>query len=123
MIEFCADEYPIPPFSKRREKFHLRLLHLLGYPRHVSRLSWGVTGPQAVAWFMKKTGEIRYAGDPNRVWHGEIQDLYLPRREFEERLQIGCEVVHVFGSHLRPRLRQEAPASGSYIEWLLQHGD
>ena len=123
LIEYCADEYPVPPFSKRREKLRLRLWHLLGNPRHVSQLSWGVTGPQAVAWFLNKTGEIRYANDPGRVWHGTAQDLYLPRREFEARLPTGCEVVHLLGAHLRPHLRQEAVPSGSYIEWLLKHGD
>ena len=123
LIEFCRDEYPILPYFTASRKFRLRLEHFLGNPRHVSQFRWGFWGPPLVTRFLNESGEMQYAYEQGRTWRGRPETLYLPRREFEALLPLECDAVHIFGSALRPLLRDEGIPSGSYIEWLLQHGD
>ena len=126
LIEFCRDEYPVPSSFPAAKKIRLRLERFLGNPRcHVSQFPWMYWGPPLIARFLNETGEMRHAYEQGRTWHkpSEIQDLYLPRREFEALLNPECDAVHVCGALLRPRLRDEGIPPGSYIEWILQHGD
>jgi len=121
--EFCEDEYPVPPFCPSEQRVWLRILHILGMPKHVSRLRWGVWGPQALYYFLEKSGEIKYAFQSDRTWHRQIEELFKPHMEFKASLPTECDAIHLQGAGLRPRLQNQGIPSGSYIQWLLQQGD
>ncbi len=61
MLEFTSDEYPIPPWLSDEKRDKLQTLKDRGDGVHVSLLPWGVWGPDALSWFLKSTGEIKYS--------------------------------------------------------------
>ena len=61
LIDFCDDEYPIPPFFSWRYRCKLDIMKRIGKPVHVSYQKWGVWGPGALSYFLHENDEAKYA--------------------------------------------------------------
>jgi len=61
MLEFFQDEYAIAPWLKPDQKEELEKARAAGKPVHMTAQNWGFTGPGAVTWFLKDSGEIESA--------------------------------------------------------------
>lgn len=54
LIEASSDSYFIPWWFGSRKRQKLKIRKALGWPVHVSRLQWGVLGPQLLTYLIKK---------------------------------------------------------------------
>lgn len=81
MLTFMEDEHPIAPFLSPKAQEEARTAAAAGAPIHVSALPWGIWGPLGVTWFLKKTGEARFAR-PEAVYypvHYRDRNLFFKR--------------------------------------------
>ncbi|MEL7463564.1 MAG: hypothetical protein AAFN79_05830 [Pseudomonadota bacterium] len=77
MIEFTNDEYSIPPFVSRELQDDYRAAHEDGAPVHVSEMPWGIWGPLAITYFLKKTGEAKFAAPEAAYYPVHFKDRKL----------------------------------------------
>ncbi len=110
LIEFCEDYYSIPLLEHRKRVIiNLTLRKMIGFPVHVSRQRWGVWGPQALTWFLRKNREDRYAL-PVESFHPfgykDMSPLLLPDRETDERYLQDSLAVHLWGTWLRDQIQE-----------------
>ena len=68
MLAFTSDEYPVPPWYPDEKKSALQALKDKGEGMHVSRMPWGVWGPDALTHFLKDTGEIKHSRDKHVIY-------------------------------------------------------
>ena len=54
LLSYVEDPFVVPPFFPMKARAKLYAKKLLGRPRHVSDLNWGVFGPHAITHFAKK---------------------------------------------------------------------
>jgi hypothetical protein len=106
--DFCAEEFPVPPWAGAQERDRLEAARAAGTPVHVSDLAWGVWGPAAVTWFLTETGEIDEAL-PQQAFYPipfkDRRDLLAPDRDVTPRLGgAACLGVHLWNRRLRRRL-------------------
>jgi len=109
LITFVQDQFPIPPFYSMRKRTKLFVRKALGFPRHVSSLSWGVFGPDALTYFLQKTHEARYAFSTESLYpiHWRDTDLFLlPDALVYEQYLRNSRAVHLYGSNTRKILQQ-----------------
>lgn len=104
LIEFCDDEYPIPPFEKKKRRIiNLKLRKMIGVPVHVTRQFWGVWGPQALTWFLRKNHEDQHAL-PEKSFHPigykDPVPYLLPTNETYDRYLQDALAVHLWGTWL-----------------------
>lgn len=107
LIEFCEDDYPIPPFFAGRRRFQLAARQMIGFPVHVSRLKWGVWGPQALTWFLQKNQESGYALKKQSLYPIRDKNIFfLPGDEVRELYIKDAVSVHLYGRGMRKRLKE-----------------
>lgn len=51
----------IPPWLSTRKQKKYRRRALLGIPKKIENMPWGIAGPEAVTWYLKKDGLHKYA--------------------------------------------------------------
>jgi len=129
LLEFFQDEYAIAPWLKPWQQAELEAARAAGDPLHMTEQSWGFTGPAAVTWFLRKTGEIRYA-EPQSAFYPVsfrnrnqmILSRFSPEEEFDEHTR----GVHFWARRMKPRLEEKennTPRRGSFMEGLIEkHG-
>ncbi|MDR0808209.1 MAG: hypothetical protein LBE86_03635 [Gemmobacter sp.] len=130
LLEFTRDEFPIPGWLTEEEKAPLRAAHEGGKPVHASEQPWGVWGPDAVTYFLRKTGEIRFALKrvalyPVHYRHRGV--LLSPGGQLSKFCTDETFSIHLYGRRLRARIlaRREdgIPPVRSIVGRLLQkHG-
>lgn len=127
--EFTANEYPIPPWYPEKFKRKLQRAAEAGHPMHVGDLSWGVFGPQALTYFLQKTGESRYALAQGILYPFTYRQYKLPlKRNLDTSRWITPQTraIHFYGKNIRQKLRKirgGAPHPDSLLGQLLQqHG-
>ncbi len=107
LMEFCKNEYPIPPWVKDDERARLQDLHDKGTPEHVTELPWGVWGPAALTHFLKETGEEEYTL-PQEAFYPvsfkDRRDLLEPGTDLSDRVGRGCFGVHLWNRRIRRRI-------------------
>ncbi len=127
LIEFCEDYYSIPPFGKKKRKIiNLKIRKLIGFPVHVSRQGWGVWGPSALTWFLRKNREDHYAL-PGESFHPfvykDMSPLLLPERETYDRYLRDSFAVHLWGTWLRDEIQElDDIPDGSFLSHVLDLG-
>lgn len=126
MLTFFEDEYAIAPWLKEEQQAELRAARDAGRPLHMTEQPWGFTGPTAVTWFLKETGEIRYA-EPEAAFYPisfrHRNHMIRPRFNIEERLSTETRGVHFWARRMKPRLQEKEnnrPRSGSYMAKVLE---
>lgn len=79
LIEFCENEYPVPPFFSLRQRCKLHALKTIGKPVHVSFQKWGVWGPGALTYFLIKNGEANHSLDSKLLYpiNSQTPDIFL----------------------------------------------
>ncbi|WP_172293652.1 glycosyltransferase family 2 protein [Pseudoruegeria sp. HB172150] len=107
LLEFCEEEYPIPPWLSEPEIEQLKAAHKAGNPVHVTELKWGVWGPAALTWFLAQTGEVEHALPQNAFYpisFKDRRDLLNPSVDIEAQLGEGCYGVHLWNRRIRRRI-------------------
>lgn len=136
LIEFCEDEFPIPPFYPLHWKMKLSFMKALGKPIHVSFQKWGVWGPLALSYFLRKNGKDGNAQDSKLFYPilmGSIEDwkagknpFFLPSDEVKELYLKDAISVNLDSAEMNRRLKEMSKSmipTGSYLEEILRIGE
>lgn len=78
LTEFLTSEYPIPPWYNNNARLRMEQRKQEGHSLDLGVLAWGDTGPKALTYFAKSTGEIEYA---------QPQSVFFPI-SFQQRKKI-----------------------------------
>lgn len=129
LLKFFEDEYPIGPWLKPWQQTELQAAKDAGNPVHMTEQEWGFTGPAAVTWALKQTGEIKYAEPVSAFYpvsfkhrNHMILSRFTPEDSFDEAT-VG---VHFWARRMKPRLQEKennTPRRGSFMHGLIaKHG-
>ena len=129
MLDFFEDEYAIGPWLKPWQQKELQAEKDAGRPVHMTEQNWGFTGPAAVTYFLKKSGEIRYA-EPVEAFYPisfkHRNHMIMRKFDIEERLTKETRGVHFWARRMKPRLEEKEnnrPRRGSFMDGLIKkHG-
>lgn len=130
MIEFTADDYPIPPWYMHKDRKELQARKDAGEPVHVSLLPWGVWGPNALTHFLKKTGELQYSLPQAALYPVPFEKKSLMFRPAKcAKIEAMCTdetlSVHLWGRRFRGVAKAQGgrPARGSFADKICEkHG-
>jgi hypothetical protein len=104
LLEYTRNEYPIPPFFEKFIQNELTVLRLSGKPVHVSRMRWGVWGPLALTYFIKKNGHDHLARSREVFYpfhHSEAHMLVTSGFDVEARISESTLAVHLWNAKLK----------------------
>lgn len=128
LMDFFEDPYAIGPWLKPRQIEALEAERDAGRPVHMTEQEWGFTGPGAVTWFLKQSGEIKYAASEKAFYPISFIDrnwLILSRFTPEESFTDETRGVHLWARRMKPRLLEQEnnkPRRGSFLHRMLdQH--
>ena len=129
LLEFFQDEYAIAPWLKPWQQRTLQAARDEGQPVHMTEQDWGFTGPASVTWFLKKSGEIKYAEPQSAFYPISFKfrnTMINPKINIEDELGPDTMGVHFWARRMKPRLEEKegnAPAPGSFLHSLVEkHG-
>ncbi len=127
LLTFFEDPYAIGPWLKPHQIEELEYEQNAGRPVHMTEQEWGFTGPGAVSWFLKDTGEIEHAQDKDVFFPVSFKDrnhLILSRFNIEDEITENTRAIHLWARRLKPRLRDNEdnkPRRGSFLDQMLKH--
>ncbi|MCP9480976.1 hypothetical protein NNA36_03275 [Shimia sp. CNT1-13L.2] len=129
MLEFFEDEYAIGPWLKPWQQAELQAEKDAGRPVHMTEQNWGFTGPAAVTYFLKKSGEIKYA-EPVEAFYPisfkHRNHMIMGKFNIEDELTEDTKGVHFWARRMKPRLEEKEnnrPRRGSFMRQLIKkHG-
>jgi hypothetical protein len=104
LLDFTRNEHPIPPFFEKFIQNELAVLRLSGKPVHVSRMRWGVWGPLALTYFIKKNRHEHLARAREvfyPVHHSEAHMLVTSGFDVDARIGPSTLAVHLWNAKLR----------------------
>ena len=113
LLDFTSNEYPVPPFFEKHIQSELTVLRLSGKPVHVSRMRWGVWGPLALTYFIKKLGHEHLAR-PSEVFYpvhySEAHKLVTAGFDVDALIGPSTLAVHLWNAKLKQpsRVRPDA---------------
>ncbi len=126
MLQFTKDEFPIPPWTSETRQQFLRDRKSEGSGVHVSLLAWGVWGPDALTWFLKKTGEDRYARPAHVLYPVPFEFAGAPLKPNRVKrtkrfIREDTLSIHFWGRRFRNIAKKfnGLPPEGSYVYDLL----
>jgi hypothetical protein len=129
LMSFFDDHYAIGPWLKPHQREALEAERDAGHPVHMTQQDWGFTGPKAVSWFLKQSGEIEHAQKSQAffaVTFKERNHFILSRHTPEDKFSDKTRGVHLWARRLKPRLRDDEnnkPRRGSFLDRMLsKHG-
>ena len=129
LVRYTEDPYAIPPWIAPRHKQELIKAQESGDPKHVGEMPWGVWGPSAVTWLLKRHGEDRHAIEPHILYPIAYENRRImarPRGNCQRFIQPDTVSIHFYGRRMRPLLRDRfdsRPPPNSLIGQLLEkHG-
>jgi len=123
ICDFVSQEYPIPPFYENSTRFDLQQKSISGHPVDVRDLPWGVYGPHALTYFVRKNGLTHFA-KPSEVFYPiyltEAHFLLSSKYEMRELLTPSTIAVHLWNNALcdpkENRVGRLVVESGSFLE-------
>ena len=127
LLDFFKDPYAIGPWLKPHQIEELEYEQNAGRPVHMTEQEWGFTGPGAVSWFLKDSGEIEHAQDKDFFFPITFKDrnhLILSRFNIEDEITDNTRAIHLWARRLKPRLRDNEdnkPRRGSFLDKMLKH--
>ncbi|MEL7466255.1 MAG: hypothetical protein AAFN79_19440 [Pseudomonadota bacterium] len=127
-LEFMEDEFPIPPFLSKAVRAEYRAAAEAGAPVHVADMPWGLWGPVGLSFFLKQTGEVKYARErtvyyPVPYPHRNL--LFKKPKKVMPMLAADTEAVHLWSPIKRfsaGRFGGYAPHSSFLWHRLRHHG-
>jgi hypothetical protein len=130
LMEFIADPYAIGPWLKPDQQAELQAAQAAGSPVHFSEQAWGLTGPAALTYFLKETGEWAHALPQTAFYPVSFKDrnkMILSRFNIQDDfLTDETYAVHLWARRMKPRLEEKEsnrPRRGSYLHQALKkHG-
>jgi len=130
LLEFTSDEYAIPPWFSKAKQAELQALKEKDEAVHVSLLEWGIWGPRAITWFLKKTGEIKYSSPRHMLYPLPFHHAGWPlnprhTNKVKAFIKEDTVSVHLWGRRIRNVAAKYngRPEQGSYIHELLEKHD
>ncbi len=125
LMSFFDDQYAIGPWLKPHQRAELEAERGAGRPVHMTQQDWGFTGPKAVSWFLKQSGEIDHAQKASAFFAVIFKDrnhFILSRHKPEDQFTKHTKGVHLWARRLKPRLRDDEnnkPRRGSFLDRML----
>ena len=121
LLYFVQAEYPIPPFFSAHKRFSLMKKKILGFPVHVSDMPWGIYGPQALTFFLKKhnLGNMAKPRDFFYPIHwADAHSLFVANLNTENLITSRTICVHLWNECLRipSSIRPENPIGKLIVE-------
>ncbi|MEM6657199.1 MAG: hypothetical protein AAF625_03865 [Pseudomonadota bacterium] len=128
MLDFVTSANPTQPWRGSRLRRDNQRRIASGDHWGIEDLPWGCSGPKALDFFLRQTGEdthalpacTLYPLDSKNIW--KLHDPYVQTSDIERET---VRSVHIFG-HQKKRIATEmsgVPIPGSYLERLCQrHG-
>jgi hypothetical protein len=106
LLEISPDTAFIPPWLKPSKRRKYRLRKALGVPVHLKDMSWGATGPDALTWFARQSGEARHAL-PQDVLYPiapvQVDRLLDPALDIDDLVTHRSLCIHLYNEMLRKR--------------------
>lgn len=132
---FLEQDCPVPPWFRWRRKSALRLARNRGETWDINRFDWGVSGPDALSYFLDQYALTAHA-QPAQVFYSSLyearSDLFRPAVPIGQIEHPETVSVHFFGRskqdlwerpHQNPDLPRGTPPRLSYFERICQkHG-
>lgn len=129
LIDFCEDEYAIPPWMMPRHKQEMRERAEADDPMHVSEMPWGAWGPKALTHYLQKNDEFQHALPEHVLYPVPFQDRRVfcrPARRTWKVVKDDTIALHFYGRRLRDHLQNKydgIPPEDSLLGELTQkHG-
>ena len=129
LIDFCEDEYAIPPWMMPKHKREMRARAEAGDPMHVSEMPWGAWGPKALSHFLHRSGEFDRSLAPHVLYPIPFKDRRIYFRPAWKAWKMVAEdsvSIHFYGRRVRDGLASRfggIPPEGSILDELCQkHG-
>lgn len=125
MLEFTTSQNPTQPWRGSRLHRINRERIQNGETWGIEALSWGCSGPKALSYFLRETGEDKHALPLEALYPlavDELWKLHDPRIRMEEIEREGVHSVHIYGHQKKWLATQRSglPLTGSYLEKLCQ---
>lgn len=129
LLEFTSDEYAIPEWFSQDEQTKLREAKEAGHAVHASDMQWGVWGPRALTYFLKKTDEVRFTLPQAALYPIHYRDrrfMTRPGWDYQQFLTDETFSIHLYGRRIRSRISTRfggVPRPRSMVGKLLRkHG-
>lgn len=104
LLAFTSDLHPRPPFLDRRDRLKIGLRRAIGRPMHVSRMPWGVWGPNALTHFIRRNG-CEGRAQPCDVFYPvpfeQCETLIRAGTAVEDRITPATRAIHLWNEGLR----------------------
>ncbi|NVO57978.1 hypothetical protein HW561_19450 [Rhodobacteraceae bacterium B1Z28] len=104
LIEYTEDPFLIPPWLPARHKALLLEAQEAGNRQNVPETIWGVWGPQAFAWALHQTGEIKYAL-PEHIFYPisytRRRAMARPNANVQPYIKDDTVSIHFYGRRMR----------------------
>ena len=129
LIEFCDEQFPIPPFDRTPRRIRYRLMKAIGRPVHISQQKWGTWGPNALTWFMKKNKETEHVLPRESlypIYWTHPDQLFLPSNQVKDMYLKDASCVHLFAATTRKKINEiglDNIPKGSYLGQLIKIGN
>ncbi len=128
LIEFFKDPYAIAPWLNKAQIAELEAERDAGTPIHITEQNWGFTGPASVTYFLKETGEIKYAQEEVAFYplSFKIRNHLILTRKREDvmkEVRYGNYGIHFWARRMKPRLQEKEnnrPRKNSFMDKLLE---
>ena len=121
LCDFVSQQYPIPPFYDAATRAYLVEKAKLGQLVDVRDMPWGVFGPEALTYFIRKHNLLHFSR-PREVFYPihftEAHVLLSSKHEVRELMTASTIAVHLWNRALRhpPTTSPENPIEGLVIE-------
>ena len=119
----ASDDYLVPGWLPGWKRGYLTARKLIGRPKHVSDLDWGVIGPHLLTWLLKQKGMIAQARPTS--WFSPVpwdDRLRIGDGSYDWKARIRPETicVHLWNYGLTPEQRFRAPEPGSLLQTIAE---
>ena len=129
LIDFLSDPNPIPPWASAEDRAEMEEAMAEGKPIPISRQRWGTSGPAALTYFLRETGEIAHSR-PEAAFYpipfADRRKMVLRRHSQDAEFTNEVLGVHLWGRRIKRRLLTEPearPRPGSFLARMIKrHG-
>lgn len=126
LIDFLSEPNPIPPWASADERAEMQKALDDGNPISISKQRWGTSGPAALTYFLRQTGEIAHAR-PEAAFYpipfADRRKMVLRRHAHDANFTQEVMGVHLWGRRIKRRLLSEPealPRPGSFLARMIK---
>lgn len=118
LVRHAADEHPVPAWYPAKQRLYLMLRKLVGRPRHVSDLEWGVIGPDLLTWLLRERdmiGEARPVAWSCPIPYEERHQISNGAFAWRDLITDETVCIHLWNHDLSRDERFRKPEPGSLL--------